>query len=220
MFVTGFLNLTKPQWSAVLQELKLSGGLPVSELSRRLDASYMAVKQHCEDLKKLGYLDRSRVPRTAVGRPEIFYRLSPKADSVFPQPGTDFALELLDQVRGLFGESAPDRLLFQHFQKQMEHWHPAISRAGTLLEKVTTLSSLRTREGCFSRCVNDPETGLRMEEFHHPLQRIFDHYPRAAPMELRMIEKLLGTSIIRQEVSGGRAGPARVDFQILAPVSS
>jgi predicted ArsR family transcriptional regulator len=74
MFLPVFQDLVRPQWRAVLEELKLSGGLPVSELARRVDASYMAVKQHCEELKKLGYLERSRAtgdilqPRGEIGR--------------------------------------------------------------------------------------------------------------------------------------------------------
>ena len=116
MFLPGFRDLVKPQWVTVIEELKLSGGLPVSELSRRVKMSYMAVKQHCEDLKEMGYLDRSRVPRTEVGRPEIFYRLSVKSDSLFPQTGAAFTLELLENLRPIFGENAPERLLFQHFQ--------------------------------------------------------------------------------------------------------
>ncbi len=217
MFVTAFRDLVKPQWVATIEQLKLAGGLPVSELSRRLGSSYMAAKQYCEDLKKLGYLDRSRVPRTAVGRPEIFYRLSPKADSLFPQPGAAFSLELLDLLRALFGESAPERLLFQHFQQQLDRWQPRLSDRGLLLpEKAALLASLRAKEGCFNRCVPDPVEGLRIEEFHHPLERIFERYPRAVAIELRMIEHLLGTRVTRKEIPGGRAGPSRVDFEILA----
>jgi predicted ArsR family transcriptional regulator len=214
MFLPGFRDLVKPQWVAVIEELKLSGGLPVSELSRRVKMSYMAVKQHCEDLKDLGYLDRSRVPRTEVGRPEIFYRLSSKADALFPQAGVAFTLELLDHLRPIFGESAPERLLFQHFQQQMERWLPRLSKAKSLVEKATLLAGLREKEGCFGRCKYDPERGFRIEEYHHPLQRIFEKYPRAISMEVRMLEQLLGTRVVRREVPGGRAGPARVDFEV------
>lgn len=214
MFLPGFRDLVKPQWVATLEELKLSGGLPVSELSRRLEASYMAAKQYCEDLTELGYLDRSRVPRTAVGRPEIFYRLSEKADALFPQAGVAFTVEILDQTRALFGESAPERLLFQYFQQQQERWLPKLAKAKSLVEKATKLAALREKEGCFGRCKYDPEAGFRIEEYHHPLQRVFERYPRAVAMELRMLEQLLGTRVTRREIPGGRAGPARVDFEV------
>lgn len=214
MFQPGFRDLVKPQWVATIEELKIAGGLPVSELARRIEASYMAVKQYCEDLKKLGYLERSRIPRTEVGRPEIFYRLTAKADALFPQAGTVFSLELLDSLKPIHGDSAADRLLFQYFQNQLDHWLPKLSKAKSLVEKATLLAGLREKSGCFGRCKYDPEKGFRIEEYHHPLQRIFDKYPRAIAMEVRMLEELLGSKVVRREIPGGKHGPARVDFEI------
>lgn len=216
MLLPVFKDLVKPQWRAVLEELKLSGGLPVSELARRVGMSYMAVKQHCEELKKTGFLDRSRVPRTVVGRPEIFYSLSAKADALFPQAGVSFTLDLLEELKLLFGEAAPDKLLFQHFQKQREKWQPLLSKAPSPAEKVAKLVALRQKEGCALRAVEDPHSGLRIEEFHNPLQRVFERYPRAVAMEQRMIEQLLGTSLIRRELPGGRSGQPRVVFEVAA----
>jgi predicted ArsR family transcriptional regulator len=215
MFLPGFRTLVKPQWVAVIEALKLSGGLSISELSRRLELAYMTVKQHCGDLKELGYLECSRVPRTQVGRPEIFYRLAAKADALFPQAGVSLTLDLLEAVKGLFGETAPDRLLFQYFQQQMERWRPKLSKAKSLVERATLLAGLREKEGCFGRCKYDPERGFRIEEYHHPLFAVFLKYPHAIGMELRMLEQLLGTKISRKEVPGGQSGPARVDFEIL-----
>ena len=214
MLLPVFQDLIRPQWRAVLEQLKLSGGLPVSELSRQVDASYMAVKQHCEELKKIGYLDRSRIPRTAVGRPEIFYSLSAKADALFPQAGVGFTLDLLEELKSLLGESTPDKLFFQHFQKLQDKWQLLIGKAPSLEEKVTKLAALREKEGCFVRCEIDPEKGIRIEEFHNPLQRVFERYPRAVAMELRMIEQLLGTRVTRRELGGGRGGQPRVIFEV------
>ena len=214
MFRAGFRDLVKPQWVATIEELKLSGGLPVSELSRRMDASYMAVKQYCEDLKDLGYFERSRIPRTEVGRPEIFYRLTSKADALFPEAGVTFTLELLETLKPIFGESAPEKLIFQYFQQLQEQWIPKLAKAKSLVEKATLLAGLREKSGCFGRCKYDAEKGFRIEEYHHPMQRIFDKYPRAIAMELRAIEQSLGTKVVRREIPGGRAGPARVDFEI------
>jgi predicted ArsR family transcriptional regulator len=214
MLLPVFQDLIKPQWRAVLEQLKLSGGLPVSELARQVDASYMAVKQHCEELKKLGYLDRSRVPRTAVGRPEIFYSLGVKADGLFPQAGTAFTVELLEELKGLLGESTPDKVLFQHFQNQGDRWQPLVSKGTTLAERIAKLVALRQKEGCFIR-VQPEEAGIILiEEFHNPLQRLFEKYPRAVAMEQRMIEGLLGSRVIRRELEGGRAGQPRVVFEV------
>ncbi|MFT3991642.1 MAG: hypothetical protein QM680_09565 [Luteolibacter sp.] len=204
----------KPQWVETIEQLKLSGGLPVSELARRLGASYMAVKQYCEDLKDLGYLERTRLPRTEVGRPEILYRLTAKADALFPQAGAQFSLDLLEQVRALFGENAPERLIFQYFQSQQEQWKPKLTKAKSLVEKATLLAALREKAGSFGRCRYDAEKGFRIEEYHHPLEAVFIKYPRAILMEVRMLEQLLGTRVNRVEIPGGKHGPARVDYEV------
>lgn len=212
MLLPVFQDLIKPQWRAVLEELKLTGGMPVSELARHVDASYMAVKQHCEELKKAGYLVRSRVPRTAVGRPEIFYSLGTKADALFPQVGTSFTLDVLDELKALFGESTPEKVLFLHFEKLRDRWLPSLPKSGSLVERAVKLAALRGKEGYCVRCGEDEEQRFIMEEFHNPLQRVFDRYPRAVAMELRMIETLLGSRVVRRELDGGRAGQPRVIF--------
>jgi predicted ArsR family transcriptional regulator len=214
MFRAGFRDLVKPQWVATVGELKIAGGLPVSELARRIDASYMAVKQYCEDLKKLGYLERSRIPRTEVGRPEIFYRLTAKSDVLFPEAGAAFTLDVLESLRPIFGESAPERVLFQYFQHQQEQWQSKLEKANSILEKATLLAGLREKSGCFAQCQYEQGKGFRIEEYHHPLHRVFEKYPRTITMELRMMEQLLGTKVARNEIPGGKAGPARVDYEI------
>ena len=60
---------------------------------------------------------------------------------------------------------------------------------------------------------------FRMEEFHNPLQRLFEKYPRAVAMEQRMLEQLLGVRVSRQELAGGRTGQPRVVFEIAVPAA-
>ncbi len=209
-----FQDLIKPQWRAVLEQLKEDGGKAVTELAEGVGASYMAVKQHCEELQRLGYLDRTRIPRSEVGRPEIFYSLSAKADALFPQAGVDFTLALLEELKGLMGESMPDKLLFQYFQKCQSKWQLALAKAPTLQEKVMKLAGLREQQGgqVIGRAGEQGE--LILEEVHNPLHRVFEQYPRAVAMELRMIEQLLGARVTRKEIPSGRGAQSRVIFTI------
>jgi predicted ArsR family transcriptional regulator len=214
MLLTVFNDLVKPQWRAVLEELKLSGETSVGDLARRIGGSYMAAKTHCEELTGSGYLVRTRLPRAAVGRPEIFYSLSSKADALFPQAGADFTLELLEGVRQMFGESAPEKLLFQYFQKQSVTLSPPLAKLRSIEEKAVKLSALRTRQGCAGFCKQEPGQPLRIIELHNPLQRVFEHYPRASTMEVRMLEELLQSKITRRELASGRKTTPCVVFEI------
>lgn len=213
MFHPAFHDLLKPQWLTTLAELKVSGGMAVSELSRRLDSSYMTVKQYCEDLTKLGYLQRSRVPRTEIGRPEIFYRLSEKAEGMFPGIPENFTLAVLDQIQRSFGETAPDRLLFQYFQEREEEWKEKLSKGTTLLYKAQLFVKIRSQERLFLRCLHDDASGvITLREFHHPLARVFAKHPRAIEMERRAVEGALGVKVSRAPGEGVGDAPPHVDF--------
>lgn len=214
MFVRGFRDLVKKQWVRIVDELKISGGLPIPELKRRLGGSYMGLKDQCEALRKLGYLETWRMPRTEIGRPEIMYRLTPKADCLFPDAGGEISLSMLEAARHLFGATAPERMLLHHFQTLRDDWRPRLAKAKSLVEKATLLSALREKVGCFSRCKYDPDQGFRIEEFHHPMMPIFEVFPNAIQFEVRIMEELLGTKVVRREIPGGRGGPARVDYEV------
>lgn len=206
--------MIRPQWVKLVVELKRSGGMAVPALAEAIGMSYMGTKQHCEALKKAGYVESWRVPRTQVGRPEVLYRLTARADALFPGPGASVLLGMLESARTLFGDMAPERLLRQHFEAQRNQWLPKVQRGKSLVERATRLADLREKEGCVNRCRFDAERGFRIEELHHPLRPVFAAYPRAAAIELRLMEEMLGAKITRREVAGGRAGPARVEFEI------
>jgi predicted ArsR family transcriptional regulator len=216
MLLPVFQDLIKLPWRKVLEELKLAGGLPVSELSRQVGASYMAVKQQCEELRKIGYLSRIRVPRTVVGRPEIFYQLTAKADALFPEAGLHFTLDLLDELRQHYGDNSPDKLLFQYFETQLGIWQKRLEKFETPLERATKLAALRIKDGCFGRAGQTADGGFRIEEYHNPLQRIFERYPRAVVMEQRLLEQLLGSRMVRREMPVNGSLPAHVVFDVPA----
>ena len=58
------------------------------------------------------------------------------------------------------------------------------------------------------------EKGFRIEEYHHPLQQVYERYPRAILMEVRMLEQLLGTKVHRREIPGSKGIPSRVDYEV------
>ena len=214
MLLPVFKDLIKPQWRTVLEELKHSGGLPVTELARKTGGSYMAVKAHCEALTRAGYLVRTRLPRAEVGRPEIFYSLAAKAGALFPQAGVDFTLELLSYLKRTAGETAPDKLLFQYFQERTERMEKALGRLPSIAEKAVKAAAIRTRDGCASHCRRQDGRNLEIVEHHNPLQRVFEEYPRAISMELRMLEQALGCRVLRHEVPSGRETTPQVVFEL------
>lgn len=215
MFLGVHRDTMRASWAVILEALKRSGGMPVSDLAREVGMSYMGVKQHCLKLAKLGYLEEWRLPREKkeVGRPEKLYRLTPECDPLFPEAGVDLTLAVLRGAREMFGDSAPEKVLYRHFQDLREQWQPKVRAGKSLVEKATRLADLRDKAGWFSRCHYDVTTGFRIEEFHNPLARIYQEYPNAVRMEVQMMEALLGTRVVRDEAVVGK-GKKRVVYEI------
>ena len=214
MLLPVFNDLIKSKWLLIIGALKRRGGMPVSELCDEIKGSYMTVKTHCDELADAGYLVRTRLPRQEVGRPEIFYSLAAKADALFPQAGVDFSLELLDELQQMHGESAPERLLFQHFSKLAARYEKQLGDLPTAASRARKFAVLRNKEGYSSHCEEVSGKPPRIVEFHNPLQRVFERYPRAVAMEQRMIEQALGTRVSRSEIPAGRETMPRVVFDL------
>lgn len=213
MFSQALRDIARRSYTEILEALKRSDGMAVSELAKELNMSYMGVKQHCVNLEKNGYLETWRVPRSQVGRPEKLYRLTSKCDELFPEAGIGLTLSVMRGVQQMYGESAPEKLLFHHFEELRMEWAPKITGAQALVERVTRLAELRDTTGAFSRCRYDAQDGLRIEEYHNPLEPIFKEYPNALRMETQMMERLLGTKVSRRQVTVGK-GRQRIVYEV------
>ena len=213
MFSQALRDISRPSYAEILEALKRSDGMAISELSKELKMSYMGVKQHCVNLERKGYLETWRVPRTQVGRPEKLYRLTAKCDPLFPMAGASLTLNVLTGVQKLFGEAAPEKMLFHHFETIRADWAGKMKGTQSLVERVTRLAELRDSSGTFSRCTYDAKDGLRIEEYHNPLEPVFAKYPNALRMEVQMLELLLGTKVNRREVQGAK-GRRRIVYEV------
>jgi predicted ArsR family transcriptional regulator len=195
----------------IVQRLKHSTGMTVTELCTAMKMSYMGVKQHCVELEKAGFLDTWRRPK-AAGRPEKLYRLTPKADALFLNCGPSMTLDLLTTAERVYGESAPPKLLFTYFQSKGEAWSAKLAKATSLEERARLLARLRSADGCMSACETDAQGNLILVEHHRPLRELAARHDMVDELECEMIERLLGCEVRRsvEEVSG----LVRVTFQI------
>lgn len=194
-------NFSKPHWFDIITLIKCSQGLSVGELSEALGMSYMGVKKHCIAMHKLGYLDTWRRPKE-VGRPEKTYRVTEKLAPLFPSIGDEVSLAILEASMQL-EVNAAEKLLYAFFREQAEKLAVKVS-GDSVQERAENLARARDDQGYLSRCRYDEEEGLRIDEYHNPLQPLFDKYPTLERMEIQMFEGLLGAHVDRtvSKVSG------------------
>lgn len=215
MFLKVARAIARPQTFAILDLLKRSTGLSVNEIAKALKLSYMGVKQYCTELEKKGLVDTWRRP-TTMGRPEKSYRLTPKAASFYPEVGNEMTLDLLKSIAQLYGETAPDKLLFNYFNKKADAYLKKLKGA-TITEKATSFAKLRDAEGCCAQIEYDEENGYRVVEYHSPMKEIADEFPNVQRMEELMFSKVLGLQVTRTEdrVSGLMKISFRIPLQVI-----
>lgn len=194
----------------IILHLKRSTGMSVNEIAKTMDMSYMGIKQHCVALEKKGFLDTWRRPKTS-GRPEKLYRLTRKTDALFPQTGNDLTLDLLGTAEKVYGETAPQKMLFSFFQSRGDRYLAKL-KGKSVIERTEELAKIRANEGCLSMVDYHPDTGLQIVEYHSPFGEITRRYPVIAELETEMMERVLNHPVERKVSEA--SGLTRIVFHI------
>lgn len=212
MLFTILRDILKTPAVDIILHLKSTTGMSVNELARAMKMSYMGVKQHCVALEKKGYLDTWRRPK-ATGRPEKLYRLTRKTEPLFPQTGNELTLDMLVMAQKVYGETAPQKLLFSFLQARGERYLAKL-RGKSVIERAEELAKLRTAEGCFSKVEYSAASGLQIVECHTPFGEVARRYPVICELETEMISRVLNYPVERtvEEASG----LSRIVFRVKA----
>ena len=204
-------EIGKSQRLAIINRLKRTRGLSVSEIAAQLDMSYMGIKQHCVELHKGGYLDTWRRPKP-VGRPELVYRLTNRVHELFPVASNAMTIDLLQAAAKLYGPAAAEKLLFTMFQRKGERYLAKL-KGTTLGERAQSLAKLRDVEGCMADLESSRNgTVWRIIENHSPILDVLRAFPIVARLETELFQRVLQARVEREEVS--IAGLYRCTFHV------
>jgi predicted ArsR family transcriptional regulator len=179
----------------IVNTLKKTQGLSVRELGERLKLSYMGVKQHCDELERRGYVDTWRRPKP-VGRPEMVYRLTPKAHIFFPSATNATTIEILHAANRLYGHAAGEKLLYSVFALKTEEYKGKV-HGTTVLELAETFAKIRDQQGYMSELSN--EDPVAIVEYHSPIFDLLEAFPLVRRLEREMTERILGVRVEREE---------------------
>lgn len=188
-------EIGRSQRVRIIHTLKKTQGLSVNQLSGQLGLSYMGVKQHCEELERQGLVDTWRRPK-AVGRPELVYRLTPKAQSYFPASSNGATIEVLNAARRLYGPAAPEKLLYSLFAAKAAHYLKQV-HGEEVQARADALARARDEDGYLSELTTDPR--LVIVEYHSPILDLLETFPLVRRLEKEMVEKVLGVPVHREE---------------------
>jgi len=189
-------EIGKSQRLQILNKLKRTQGLSVTELAEKIGMSYMGIKQHCIELQKGGYLDTWRRPKP-VGRPEMLYRLTQRAHELFPVASNEMTIGLLESALKLFGPTAAEKLLLNVFQHKADRYIAKL-KGDTVEAKVASFVKLRDQEGHMAEMEKE-EKGFRIVEHHSPILDLLRAFPIVARLESEMFQRVLKVQVHRDE---------------------
>jgi len=191
-------EIGRTQRLEILNSLKRTRGMSVNELVEKMRMSYMGIKQHCLTLQRDGYLDTWRRPQK-MGRPEMVYRLTRRSHDLFPADSNQFTLELLKSIREIYGPNAPEKLLYNVFEKKTAALK-AKAKGETVAERAKWLAKVRDGEGYMAQFLSaEREGGPQILECHSPIMNLLERYPIVGRLEQDMFEAVLRTAVRRED---------------------
>lgn len=177
----------------ILYMLKMNGSLTVSDISKELGITEMAVRRHLNTLER-DELIRSSLVRQAMGRPTNLYSLTEKAEDYFPKAYRNLAKDILD---GIFEEEGADKVkeVFELREKRLrEKYKQEMQGVSTLEEKVNTLFHIQSGKGYMVE-LEKVQNGFLIKEYNCPIFEIAKQYNHACDGERKLFENVLGTDV-------------------------
>lgn len=189
----------------IIDLLKKNGAMDATALSAELSLTGMAVRQHLYALQDEGIVEYEEEPRP-MGRPAKLWRLTPKANALFPSGYAELTVGLLDCAREAFGEDGLEKLVALRSGKQLEEYGRQLAELSTVEEKLAVLAAIRSREGYMAELEKQADGTFHFIEKHCPICDAASACARLCQSELDLFRKVLGVEVerIAHLLSGGK----------------
>ncbi len=182
---------------AVLLHLKREGEMTVAKLCDRLGITAMAVRRHLAGLQQEGLVE-SRTVRRGRGRPTYQYRLTEKANSLFPSAAQNLAGEILDAVFERGGNQGVMDLLALRHDHLARKLGPRME-GKDLGQRVAEVAKIFSENGFMTEWQALPDGNFAIFQRHCAVHNLASQYRQICIMEPRLIQTLLGFKVSRQQ---------------------
>jgi predicted ArsR family transcriptional regulator len=197
----------------IVNLLRARGPAGADELAASLGVSKQCVRKHLDVLERGGYVEHNR-ERQERGRPAHIYRLTLKADELFPKRYDLFAKAVLRQVGAVWGERGLNTVFCGCAEEMIARLRPQIERLG-FDARVRRLSELLGEMGYAAQLEKLSDGSYLLTEWNCPITDVARDYRQACERELEVYRKLLGTEVFRESRIVG--GASRCMYRVLRP---
>ncbi|MCG7318672.1 MULTISPECIES: helix-turn-helix transcriptional regulator [Brevibacillus] len=181
----------------ILLFLKKRGSVSVQEISEHLGVTRMSVRKHLYALEKDSYI-QSSILRQHVGRPTFSYRLTVLSEELFPNEYDNLAMELIEEINDMFGESLVTSLFVRRMEKIEQKYREEMS-GQSFEERVATLAKFQDHEGYMVKLEKNQDGTYLFDEANCPVVEVAIRNRQACKCEVALFAALLDADVERTE---------------------
>ncbi len=197
----------------ILFLLKTRGPSTAQQLAAVLQLSSMAVRRHLEAWQDKGLvLSEDRADK--VGRPARHWLLSDSGHARFPDRHSELTVQLIDQVRTLFGQDGLDKLISAREKTSESTYQARMQADHSLLQRLASLTNVRDEEGYMAQLEALDDGSYLLIENHCPICAAASACQGFCRSELDVFRRTLGPGAQVERVEHALAGARRCVYRI------
>ncbi len=204
----------------ILFLLKTGGPNTAQALAAQLGLTSMAVRRHLETWQTQGLLlteDRA----DKVGRPARYWQLTAAGHARFPDRHSELTVQLIAQVRTLFGAKGLDQLISAREQSSEANYQARLAGTKTLTQRLTKLVQARDEEGYMAELQKQADGSFLLIENHCPICAAASECQGFCRSELDVFRRTLGPLATVDRAEHLLSGARRCVYRIMpAPTAS
>lgn len=186
-----------PTRQKIITLLNKGGHKTVTDLSRELEITPMAVRQHLLSLERKGIVIYE-TKKYGIGRPVFLYKLTEKAKSSFPKLYERFTLEVLRIIEETEGREKIDKIFKVRKKNMLTRLEHAFADSKELPDKIHTLSQVLDSEGSMTE-VSEYQDEYQLKKYNCVLSGVTSKYPELCKQELDLYRNVFGKRVMRKQ---------------------
>ncbi|MBA3714412.1 MAG: transcriptional regulator [Pyrinomonadaceae bacterium] len=211
--VTQITNSLGTSREGIVHQLRVRGGVSADELAASLGITKQCVRKHLEVLERDGYV-RHAAERGERGRPAHVFRLTAKAEQLFPKRYDLLAKAVLRQIGAVWGERGLNTIFCGCAVETIAGLRPQLEGLD-FDARVMRLTELLSETGYEAEVERLADGSYMLTEWNCPQAEVARDYRQLCDQELIVYKELLGTEVFRESRIAG--GATRCAYRVLRP---
>ncbi len=199
----------------IVQQLRARGATAADELAGALGVTKQCVRKHLDVLERDGYVEHA-AERGDRGRPAHVFRLTTKAEELFPKRYDLFARSVLKQIGEVWGERGLNTIFCGCASEMVSELRPRLEGLG-FDARVERLTEMLRETGYEAEAERLDDGSYMLTEWNCPQAELAREYEQLCDQELVVYRELLETEVFRESRIAG--GASRCSYRVLKPKS-